>query len=122
MPRPREIAPAPAGVGLAIGAALGGWPGAAIGGLVGGAIGTSAVPLPEALRRKLAEVNLVFEGVRRTSRYEIHVLVREPSGRFWTIVARIAPPEPLQGDALDDALYDAAVIQIDRFRASRGQR
>lgn len=78
--------------------------------------GTAPVKLDEALRRKLRDVDLAFESLRRASVYEIHILCRDVQGRFWPIIARLPrPATPLAGEELDDALYGAARVAIDDF-------
>jgi len=120
MPRPREKSNSAVGLGAVIGGLLGGPQGALAGGLVGLGIGSEAVSLEESLRRAFAGKNLKFEGLRRTSRFEIHVLFSDSLGRFWNLVAKILPNFSLKPEALDDALYDSAIAELNRVTFNLG--
>ena len=114
-------------LGAVIGGLLGGPLGSAVVGAGLGAIGGTiantqkSLPLDIALAAYLAQKGLACGGVQRRAWNQVRIVAGQNS-HFFSIDVGVAPKRNLyaDGDALDDALYDAATKKIDEHARTLG--
>lgn len=113
MARPRRAEPAGAGLGALIGAALSGGAGALIGGILGAAATQQA--LDKAIEELLTARGLQLVNLYREAPNQLTVLFSSGPSQYWSVTAhgRVSPTS--SPDVLDDALFDAVLLELETW-------
>lgn len=87
---------------------------------LGGLANTSRpIPLEAAIRKALKQRNLSLSSLTREAKNRLMCAFASDPQVYWLILAEACIERGWTADDLDDALYDEAVAQIDRWSAYR---
>ena len=118
--RPRQPDAGTGALGAILGGLAGGLPGVLIGGLAGAVAGGEIPSLEDALSAALNARGMQLVRLVRDSKFSITFLFEARPDSFWTLRGAISPDPSLTPVALDDALYDRAVAELDLWRVHHG--
>lgn len=109
-------------LGAMLGGGVGGPPGALLGGALGSVANTSRpMPLDAAIRQALKQRNLALSSLTREAKNRLTCVFASGPHAYWLIMAEAFIERGWTADDLDDALYDEAIAQIDRWVADHGR-